>query len=109
MNLYKLTEQNTAAQAIKQLYDIHLECVIEMLYEEPEVYSTFNNVDLMLQSQKAQFVEMTLDPLMDEIKASLLEALNRLTVQTVSIEVDAEGLKDATFKINVTDFDDIPF
>jgi hypothetical protein len=109
MNLYKLTEKDVAARAIKELYETHLESVIEMLTEEPEVYNTFNNVDVILQEQKAQFVEMTLEPLMQEIKVALEEALNRLTVQTVSIEVDAEGLKDAKFKVNVTEFDDIPF
>lgn len=109
MNLYKLTEYKAAADALKSLYITHLESVIEMLADEPELYNTFNNVDLILQQQKDQFIEMTLEPLMDEIKAQLLESLKELTVQTVSIEVDAEGLRDCKFKVSIPEFDDVSF
>ena len=109
MSLYNLTERDGADQAIKELYDIHLSGVIEMLVDEPQEYNTFDAVDDVLQRQKAQFIEVTLEPLMEEIKAALLLSLNRLTVQTTSISIDAEGLKDAKYRVNVTKFNNGPF
>ena len=108
-HLTELTERRTAAEVMKLLYAQHLNHVIEMLTFEPELYASFKDVDASLQSQKETFIDMTLEPLMEEIKEALMEALKGVVVQTISVEIDAEGLKDAKFRVSVPSFDDVPF
>ncbi len=110
MNLYKLTQKEEAAATVKELYKVHLESIIEMLADEAETYNTFTNVDIMLQSQKEQFIEMTLDPLLADIKAALMEQLKNVTVTTNSITTNKDGLTGVNYCVNVIPiFPDVPF